>query len=169
MISRALTRCMNVSAALWSWWTRRFLYQCIVHILWVMIIFWSGYVSYSILYKGNGLQLTVSGCYSWEMALNFGLNCQMVAGLLMWDTLSDEKTGLSFTIAAGARQRSHSRVRVSWDSRPCFTVSDSRLSFSSPRTTLRVTVEVFEPASTRDYFPTGHWPVLCNSRMHCLL
>jgi hypothetical protein len=32
--------------------------------------------------------------------------------------LSDERTGLSFTIAAGLRQRSHSRVRVPWDSRP---------------------------------------------------
>jgi hypothetical protein len=58
--------------------------------------------------------------------------------------------GLSFTIAAGARQRSHSRVRVLWDSRPYFTVSDSRLPFSSPPTTRRATVEVFDPASTRD-------------------
>jgi hypothetical protein len=36
--------------------------------------------------------------------------CQTVAGLLMWGTLSDESTGLSFTIAAGLRHRSHSRV-----------------------------------------------------------
>jgi hypothetical protein len=35
--------------------------------------------------------------------------------------LSDERTGLSFTIAAGHRQRSHSRVRVPWDSWPYFT------------------------------------------------
>jgi hypothetical protein len=35
------------------------------------------------------------------------------------------------------------------DSRPYFTVSDSRLPFSSPPTTRRVTVEVFDPASTR--------------------
>jgi hypothetical protein len=35
--------------------------------------------------------------------------------------------GLSFTTAAGSRQRSHSRVRVPWDSLPYFTVSDSRL------------------------------------------
>jgi hypothetical protein len=45
----------------------------------------------------------------------------------MWGALSDERTGLSFTLAAGPRQRSHSRVRVPWDSRPYFTVSDSRL------------------------------------------
>jgi hypothetical protein len=35
-------------------------------------------------------------------------------------------------------QRSHSRVRVPWDSRPYFAVSDSRLSFSSPPTTYSV-------------------------------
>jgi hypothetical protein len=35
-----------------------------------------------------------------------------VAGLLLWGALSDERTGLSFTIAAGPRQRSHFRVRV---------------------------------------------------------
>jgi hypothetical protein len=35
--------------------------------------------------------------------------------------------GLSFTIAAGLRQRSHSRVRVPRVSWPYFTVSDSRL------------------------------------------
>jgi hypothetical protein len=35
--------------------------------------------------------------------------------------------GLSFTVAAGPRQRSHSQVRVPWDSWPYFTVSDSRL------------------------------------------
>jgi hypothetical protein len=70
--------------------------------------------------------------------------------LLMWGALSDERTGLSFIIAAGPSQRSHSRVRVPWDSRPYFTVSDSRLPFLSPPTTLRATVEVFDPASTWD-------------------
>jgi hypothetical protein len=35
-------------------------------------------------------------------------------------------------------------------SRPYFTVSDSRLLFSSPPTTRRATVEVFDPVSTRD-------------------
>jgi hypothetical protein len=40
--------------------------------------------------------------------------CQTVAGLLMWGVLSDEKTGLSFVIAAGPRKRNHSRVRVPW-------------------------------------------------------
>jgi hypothetical protein len=45
----------------------------------------------------------------------------------MWGTLSDEKAGMSFTIAAGTRQRSHSRVRVTRERLPYFTVSDSRL------------------------------------------
>jgi hypothetical protein len=70
---------------------------------------------------------------------------QTIAGLLMWGALSDERTGLSFTIAAGPRQPSHSRVLVPWDSRSYFTVSDSRLLFSSPPTTRRATVEVFDP------------------------
>jgi hypothetical protein len=45
----------------------------------------------------------------------------------MWGAISEKRTGLPFTIIAGPRQRSHSRVRVSGDSWPYFTVSDSRL------------------------------------------
>jgi hypothetical protein len=80
--------------------------------------------------------------------------------------------GLPFILAAGRRKSSHSEVRVPWDSRPYFTVSDSRLPqpagpglriyilrkrmarlylqavpFSSTPTTRRATVEVFDPAS----------------------
>jgi hypothetical protein len=66
----------------------------------------------------------------------------------------DERTGLSFTIAAGHRQRSLSRVWVPWDSWPHFTLSDSRVPFSSSPMTRRATVEVFNPASTR---ATGFW------------
>jgi hypothetical protein len=53
--------------------------------------------------------------------------CQTVAVMPMWGALADERTRLSFTMAAGLRQRSHSRVRVPRDSWPYFTVSDSRL------------------------------------------
>jgi hypothetical protein len=42
-------------------------------------------------------------------------------GRLLW-----REMGLSFTIAAGPRQRSHSRYRVPQDSWPYLTVSDSR-------------------------------------------
>jgi hypothetical protein len=34
----------------------------------------------------------------------------------MWGALPDERLDLSFTIAAGPRQRSRFRVRVPWDS-----------------------------------------------------
>jgi hypothetical protein len=49
---------------------------------------------------------------------------QTVAGLLFWVALSHERMGLSFTIAAGRRQCSHSQVRVPQDTCPYFTVSD---------------------------------------------
>jgi hypothetical protein len=72
-----------------------------------------------------------------------------VTFLIPWGALSDERTGLSFVCAAGPCQRSLSRVIVPCDLQPYFTVSDLRLPFSSPPTTRRVTVEVFDPASTR--------------------
>jgi hypothetical protein len=72
-----------------------------------------------------------------------------VTVLFLWGALSDERMGLSFVYAAGSSQHSLSRVRVPWYSRPCFAVSDLRLPISSPLTTRRVTVEVFNPASTR--------------------
>jgi hypothetical protein len=77
------------------------------------------------------------------------ITCVTVTVLFFWGALSDETSGLSFVYAAGPCQRSLSRVRVPWDSRPYFTVSHLRLPFSSPPTTRRVTVEVFDPASTR--------------------
>jgi hypothetical protein len=58
---------------------------------------------------------------SWNKASVWGLRpdfyyCQAVDSLMMWDALSDERTGLSFTIAPGPCQRRHFRVRVPWDS-----------------------------------------------------
>jgi hypothetical protein len=38
----------------------------------------------------------------------------------MWGALSDGRTGLSFTIPPGPRQRSHFRVRLPWDSWPFY-------------------------------------------------
>jgi hypothetical protein len=96
----------------------------------------------------------------WDLRPDF-YYCQTLAGLLMWGALSDERTGLSFTIGAGPRQRSHSRDRVLWNSRPYFTVSDSRLPFSLPPTTRRATVEVFDPASTRVFSSVS------KSKSHC--
>jgi hypothetical protein len=50
------------------------------------------------------------------------------------------------------------------DSRPYLTVSDFRLLFSSSPTTDTVTVEVFDPASTRGYSTPKSKSVLCYDR-----
>jgi hypothetical protein len=78
--------------------------------------------------------------------------CLTVTVLFLWGALSDERAGLTFVYAADSSQRSLSRVRVPWDSRPYFTVSDVRLYFSSPPTTCRVTVEVFDHACTQVFW-----------------
>jgi hypothetical protein len=92
---------------------------------------------------------------------------QIAADLLMWDSLSEEKTDLSFTTAAGPRQSSHIRVHTllsqigdtpnlegqvplfissrNWVAQLYFQALGS---FSSPPTTRRATVEVLEPGST---------------------
>jgi hypothetical protein len=69
----------------------------------------------------------------------------------MWGALSDERTGLSFTLAAGPSHRSHSRVRAPWDSRPYFTVSDLRLPISPPPTTRRVSRWRYSTPPPRGY------------------
>jgi hypothetical protein len=83
-----------------------------------------------------------SASLSWNKAPIWDLRpdlyyCQTIAGLLMWGAVSDERTGLSFTIATGTRQRSHSRVLVPWDLRPYFTVSNSPFHLSSGAGTIR--------------------------------
>jgi hypothetical protein len=60
-----------------------------------------------------------------------------------------QEDGSVFCICCWPSPGSLSRVWVPWDSWPYFTVSVLRLPFSSPPTTRRVTVEVFDPASTR--------------------
>jgi hypothetical protein len=95
--------------------------------------------------------------------------------MLMLGALSDERTGLLFTITVDPRQRSHFRVRVLRNSWPYFTVSNSKFlqpGRPGPRNyisqeqdgpdvppgtgfhflrllRLRAAVEVFEPAFTR--------------------
>jgi hypothetical protein len=51
----------------------------------------------------------------------------VVVGLYKWDTLSDEGTGLSFTIVISPRQRRQPLVLVPRDLWTCFTVPYSRL------------------------------------------
>jgi hypothetical protein len=98
---------------------------------------------------GESASLSRNKAPIWGLQPDFNY-CLTVAGFFRWGVLSDERSGLSFALSAGPRQRSQSQVRVPRDSLPCITVSDSRFSFSSPITTRRVTVEVFDPASTRE-------------------
>jgi hypothetical protein len=111
-----------------------------------------------------------SGSKTWFLILSD--SCGFVnVGRPVW-----QEDGSVVRIAAGPRQSSHSRVRVSRDSWSYFTVSDSRLPqpgrpgsriynpqeqggpaipprhwvpFSPPPTTRRTAVEVFQLASTR--------------------
>jgi hypothetical protein len=59
-----------------------------------------------------------SASLSWCQAPIWGLRpdfyyCQTIAGLLMWDAISDERTDLPLTIVAGLRQRIYSWVHHS--------------------------------------------------------
>jgi hypothetical protein len=73
------------------------------------------------------LLLTTSQSVSFGVELHLGLMTRYLLlfdsyGLVLWGVLSDESTGLSSVYDAGPRQHSLSRVRVSWDSRPYFTL-----------------------------------------------
>jgi hypothetical protein len=68
----------------------------------------------------------------------------------MWGALSDERTVLSLTTAAGPRQRSHSRIRVPLDSRSYFTVADSRHLFCRLLRLAGLQWRLSDLASTRD-------------------
>jgi hypothetical protein len=94
-----------------------------------------------------------------------------VAGLLMWRAHSDEGTSLSFTVATGLRQRpSPAGLMIifyclRFETSPAWMARSPSLyppgtgwpsctprhwvPFSSPSTTHRATVDVFEPVSTR--------------------
>jgi hypothetical protein len=70
---------------------------------------------------------------------------QTVAGLLMWGAQFDERTGPSFTIAAGPHQRSHSWFRVPRDYNNIL-LSQIR---DSPPPNLEGQVSVFIPRRNR--------------------
>jgi hypothetical protein len=76
----------------------------------------------------DGQTASLSSCEAtiWGLRPDF-YYCLTVACLFMWGAVSDERTGLPFTSVSGPRQRSRSWVRLSQDSWPYFTVSDSRL------------------------------------------
>jgi hypothetical protein len=87
-----------------------------------------------------------------------------VASLLKWDALSDERMGVSFTIIAGPRQCNHSRVHdnillsqirdsPNLDGQvPVFISPRHWVPFSSPPTTRRATVEIFETRLHTNFF-----------------
>jgi hypothetical protein len=121
-------------------------------------------------------QSVLVSAHNFSFSLKFCLDrCEFV---ILWRSLWREDRSI-ITVAAWPRQLSPSRVWVPRDSRPCFIVpifeilltSRARsqhlyppgtgwpsytpghwVPFSSPLTTRRATVEVFEPASTRDSF-----------------
>jgi hypothetical protein len=88
--------------------------------------------SYSCLSRSQRRSLCHSVSLSWSQVPIWGPTLDLV---LLWDSWrfveverpSWQEKNLSFAIAAGARQRSHSRVRVQSVSWPYFTVSDSRI------------------------------------------
>jgi hypothetical protein len=55
-------------------------FQCIVYILRVFTRLWRKYVKRGILYKLDGLQLIICACYSWDKALNAGVDLFGKAG-----------------------------------------------------------------------------------------
>jgi hypothetical protein len=98
---------------------------------------------------GQSASLSWNKAPTWDLLPDF-YYCQTVAGLLMWGALSDKRTGLSFTIAAGpSRAQSFSGpspVRLA----TIFYCLRLKTSLLSPPMTRRATLEVFDPATTRD-------------------
>jgi hypothetical protein len=100
------------------------------------------------------LRLTVSLSVSLGVEPHLGLMtsiyyCLTVMVLFFVGRPLWREGGPVFCICCWPLPASLSWVRVPWNSLPYFAVSDLRLPFSSPPTTRRVTVEVFDPASTR--------------------
>jgi hypothetical protein len=66
---KALTCCVNINYVLCHKWVISPLFQFIASILWVLIIFWCGYVMCR-----ENLWSTICGCYSWEIMLSVSLD-----------------------------------------------------------------------------------------------
>jgi hypothetical protein len=142
-----------VSSPIWGSWPDIY-YSLTVTVLFLWGALSDAFSSESyIMTDGQSASLSWNKAPVWGLRPDFYFRTEYgirltVTFLIPWGALSDERTGLSFVCAAGPCQRSLSRVLVPWDSRPYFTPSDLRRPFSSPPTTRRVTVEVFDPAST---------------------
>jgi hypothetical protein len=84
-----------------------------------------------------------------------------VTFLIPCGALCDERTGLSFVCTAGPCQRSLSRVLVSWDLSPYFTVSDLRLPFCR---LLRLAGSWWRYST-----PPPHWDALIRATRCCYI
>jgi hypothetical protein len=91
--------------------------------LWLHNSTWSTCTESCVMTNSQSASLSQNKAPTWGLRPDF-YYCLTVKGFLMWGTVSDVRMGLSFTTAAGPRQRSHSWVWDPWDSRPNFTVSD---------------------------------------------
>jgi hypothetical protein len=114
-----------------------------------------------------------SACLSWCQTPIWGPRpylcyCQTAAGLLVWGALSDERTGLSFTISSAVilgsgSHGTHNHILLTqirdpptWRPRSAYLYPPGTgwpsytprhwVPFSSPPTTHRATVEVFDSA-----------------------
>jgi hypothetical protein len=109
------------------------------------------------------LRLTVSQSVSLGVEPHLGY---MTVYLLLFDSYGLvfvgrplwRENGFVFCICCRLLPAQFSQVRVPWDSRPYFILSDLRLLFSAPPTTRRVTVEVFD-----SFLHTGISNLLANN------
>jgi hypothetical protein len=113
--------------------------------VWLFISEWSNEMNQLNSQVKVTLRLTVSQSVSLGVEPYLGLMARYLA-ITIWQLRSCfcgapslTRGRVSFVYAAGSSQCSLSRVRVPWDSRPYFTVSDLRLPILSPLTTRTVT------------------------------
>jgi hypothetical protein len=114
---------------------------------------------------GQSASLSRNKAPIWDLRPDF-YYCQTVAGLLMWGALSDERTGLSSTIAAGSSPAQSLSGPSPVGLMTIFYFFRLVTSFSSSPTTRRTTVEVFDPASTRDNQVCVRLTCLANQMLH---
>jgi hypothetical protein len=122
---------------------------------------------------GQSASLSWNEAPVWDLRPDF-YYCQTVAGLLIWGALSDERTDLSFIIAPGPCQCRYFGTD-SHGTRDHNLLSQIRdFPFSSPPTTRRDTVEVFDSSLRRfledwigNTFHNGSNSLVVIQRSHC--
>jgi hypothetical protein len=90
----ALTRCTNVSYVVSHEWASSLLFRVITSVLWVLTIFWCGYVKCNVLFNGNCLRLIIYACDSWETGLK--LCTEVSFGKMQgWKRARDKARGIT--------------------------------------------------------------------------